>query len=235
MAKHDKLIKQLVFDAFFFAIILLFTLIPNIGYIQIGPSSFQFISVFVIIGAALFGWKRGLLYGFFFGLSSLIKVLITPTGWFDALFIMPWNSILPRMIFGLVSGLVFDLFKKILTRSQFFGAMIPLTLFLTFFHSFIVLTTIYVFNFNAVLTNMNLANTSISQGYVIIVLASLVGIQVIGEMLLSAVMAPILVALIYKQGIVAYNGKEDYITSKKITNKSFKQIFKEELSNIDKE
>ena len=230
--KNSLRVKQIVYDALFLALIALFTLVPNLGYIQLGPSSFQFISVIVIIGAALFGWKRGLLYGFFFGFFSLVKVLISAAGWFDALFIFPWNSILPRMIFGLLAGLLFDGIKKVTTKDQFILTLIPVSLFLSLVHSFLVLSCVYLFNFQEILTNLSLEELNPAYGYVLIVLGSLVGTQVLGEMIIAGLLSPFVISLIYKQNVVKYNGKEKILQKKYANMHSFRISFKETLNEL---
>lgn len=227
---NQKIIRHIVVDAMFLALITIFTLVPNIGYIPLGPVSIQFISVFVLIGAACFGWKRGLLYGFFFGLSSLIKVLTIPAGWFDALFLYPWNSVLPRIIFGLVAGLVFDWIRKHTNKDEFIICCIPAGIILTLFHSFIVLTLIYCFNVDAILTNMGLVGTSVTAGYVIIVLGSFVGLQIILEAVVGGAFTPLIMTIILRNNLVEFKGKEEKKSIKQQKANEFRNIFIEELS-----
>ena len=136
-------IKQIAYDAMFLAIILLMTFIPYVGYIQVGPISFTLIHIPVLIGAGLFGWKRGLLYGLFFGLSSLIKATTYP-GTIDFLFVNPLVSVLPRLLFGLIAGLLFSLLgkmKKLYQKSIF----LPLISFLlTIVHTILVLSMLFL-------------------------------------------------------------------------------------------
>lgn len=143
--KRDK-IRSIVYDAMFLAIFVVFTFVPYLGYITIGPVSFTYIHLFVILGAALFGWKRGLLYGFFMGIFSLIKAVQFP-GTADYFFLNPFISVFPRMIFGLASGLLFDRLKKIkfINQARFNRLLIPTSIFCSFFHTFIVVIMWYLF------------------------------------------------------------------------------------------
>lgn len=135
--------RQIAYDAMFLAIILIMTFIPYVGYIQIGPISFTLIHVPVLIGAALFGWKRGLLYGLFFGLSSLIKATTLP-GTIDFLFVNPLVSVLPRVLFGLASGFLLSLLEKLKKFYQK-GILLPLSaFFLTVVHTFLVLSMLFL-------------------------------------------------------------------------------------------
>ena len=113
-----KIFRSIAIDALFLALFILFTFVPWLGYYQVGPISFQIVHIFVLIGAAIFGWKKGLLYGFIFGLLSLIKAASFP-GTLDFAFLNPFVSILPRALFGFVAGFVFDIIKKHATLKQF--------------------------------------------------------------------------------------------------------------------
>lgn len=66
--------------------------------------------------------------------------------------------------------------------------------------------------------------------YVLIVLSSLVGIQVVGEMLIAGIISPLLISIVYKTNILKYNGKEEKI---KISRKKEKeQELRHEIQNI---
>lgn len=233
--KRSLKIKKIAIDSFFISLIILFTFVPNLGYISLGPYSFQIISNIVIIGAALFGFKRGTLYGLAFGLSSLIKVATYPAGWFDALFIYPWNSILPRLLFGMIAGLLFDLLKNNLTLDKYIIAIVPASLFLSLIHSFLVLSLVYLFSAGTIISNLDL-NAGFAAGYVIAVLGSFVGVGVIGEMVLAGLIVPTVVSLLYKTNLYKYDGKMENSHNNGIINKeSFRKIFIEELSKIKEE
>lgn len=140
----NKMIKSMVYDAMFIAIFVIFTYVPYLGLYTIGPVSFTILHIFVILGASLFGWKRGLMYGFFMGILTLFKAISYP-GTFDYFFINPFISVVPRMLFGLCSGLIFDFLKKILDQKQFTYALIPASIVCAFLHTFFVVLFWYVF------------------------------------------------------------------------------------------
>src|SRR5574344_166802 len=142
--KNRALLKQMAIDALFIALIAIFTYVPYTGYFTVGLISFTTIHIIVLLGAALFGYKRGLLYGFVFGLLSLIKAVGYPSI-ADYLFLNPFVSVLPRALFGLISGLVFDVLKKHTKPKTFNGLMFPLCGALTFLHTLLTLTCLYVF------------------------------------------------------------------------------------------
>lgn len=59
MNKRIDIIRNIVIDALFLALILLFTYVPQIGYIQVMPTmAITTIHLVVLIGASLFGWKK---------------------------------------------------------------------------------------------------------------------------------------------------------------------------------
>ena len=139
-----KIFRSIAMDALFLALFILFTFVPWLGYYQVGPISFQIVHIFVLIGAAIFGWKKGLLYGFIFGLLSLIKAASFP-GTLDFAFLNPFVSILPRALFGFVAGFVFDIIKKHATLKQFMISLPVLCFVLTCFHTFATLSCLYLF------------------------------------------------------------------------------------------
>src|SRR5574344_1727157 len=72
---------DITLDAMFIGIIILMGAVPQLGYIQILPwLSLTLLHLPVLIGAYLFGWKRGLLYGTAFGVTSWIVALTRSTG-----------------------------------------------------------------------------------------------------------------------------------------------------------
>lgn len=110
--------------ALFVAIIVLLSVTP-LGYISLGVINATTIQMPVIIGAVLFGWKKGAFLGGVFGLTSLLKNTIQPNvtsfvfspfipvfgeenGSFFAIII----SLLPRIMIGVVSALAFSMLSK---------------------------------------------------------------------------------------------------------------------------
>lgn len=130
----------------FLAIMLIMTFVPSLGFISIGGAiSITLLHIIVLIGAILMGWKRGLLYGFFFGILSLIKAATSPVSILDPYFVNPLISVLPRAAFGLLAGLSFDAIKKMKSNAMK-SLLIPVASFvLTIFHSVFVLTFLGLF------------------------------------------------------------------------------------------
>ena len=133
-------VKDIAVDAIFVAIIAIMTFVPYVGMITLPFLSFTLLHLPVLLGAYLFGWRKGLVFGTAMGLCSMIKAMTTPgLGTFDLLFIWPWISVLPRALFGFLSGLFFDLLHK---NSKLYGN--PLIVGLLSF-AFTVMHTVFVF------------------------------------------------------------------------------------------
>jgi uncharacterized membrane protein len=105
--------REMTILAMFIAIILIMTFVPYLGYVQI-PNfpSILLVHIPVLIGGALLGRKAGFLLGLTFGIGSLIKASYSPG--LDYLFIFPWVSVLPRILFGAVIYDVVRFFKKLI-------------------------------------------------------------------------------------------------------------------------
>lgn len=147
--KNKKKIFMLAIDALFLAIIVIMTFTP-LGFITIfGVVSNTLIHIPVLIGALLFGYKRGLVYGIFFGICSLLRAVTSPIGILDPYFVNPLVSVLPRALFGLLSGLTFDLIKKLPQKVS-----IPLiyvsSFILTIMHTILTLGILSLVNYSEI-------------------------------------------------------------------------------------
>lgn len=111
MLKRKQRILNITLDAMFLAIIILMAYTP-IGFLPLGMISVTIIHIPVLLGACLFGKKKGALYGLFFGLVSMFKALQSPVSILDPYFQNPIVSVLPRVLFGFIAGLLFDLVRK---------------------------------------------------------------------------------------------------------------------------
>ena len=181
-------IKMMVIDAFFIAIIAIFTFVPNIGFIAISPFiSFTLLHIPVLIGAYLFGYKRGLLYGLCFGICSYIQALTTGAG-FNLLFAYPWTAIPPRVLFGLVAGIIFSLIRK-LYKSPLKGIYLSVAaILLTLLHTCLVFLTLYIFfpiEVGGLLSSSNPVANGTSLTFLTIIL-----IGMAGEMALAGIIVP---------------------------------------------
>lgn len=117
--------REMTQTALLMAIIVLLALVPAIGYIPVGPIRATTIHIPVIIGAILLGPKRGALLGCVFGLTSLMTNTLSPTPAsfvFSPFIPIPGTeggsplalliTFPPRILIGVVAGLVFWAFEK---------------------------------------------------------------------------------------------------------------------------
>lgn len=142
--KNNKIILSMSIDAMFLALIAIFSYVPYLGYITIGPISFTTMHLLVLVGALFFGKGKGALYGFFMGLFSLLVCIQYP-GTVNYFFLNPFVSVLPRVLFGFLSGLFFDILRKRLNFKSFVAVSAPLCGLLTMFHTVLTLSCLYVF------------------------------------------------------------------------------------------
>ncbi|MDE5613162.1 MAG: ECF transporter S component [Treponemataceae bacterium] len=97
-----------------FSALIIVMMLTGLGYIRINPQvAYTILQVPVILATILGGLIPGLLTGFVFGLSSLIKSAVMPLSLLDPYFLNPLCSIVPRLIIPIVTWLVFTGLKKI--------------------------------------------------------------------------------------------------------------------------
>lgn len=122
--KEVKNTSDLVKMALFVAIIILLSVTP-LGYIHLGVINATTIQIPVIIGAILFGWKKGAFLGGVFGITSMIKNTIQPnaTSFVFSPFVPVFGKdkgslfaivvcIASRVMIGVVAGLLFKALSK---------------------------------------------------------------------------------------------------------------------------
>ncbi|MFA6755066.1 MAG: ECF transporter S component [Bacilli bacterium] len=226
--KNRILLKQLVIDALFIALMAVFTYVPYIGYITLGPISFTTVHVLVILGAALYGYKRGLLYGTVMGIFSLIKAINYP-GVIDYLFVDPLISVLPRALFGLFTGLIFDALRKHVSQEHFNYLTFIVSPIMTFVHTLLTLSSLYVFGIllgsNEGIWTISKAlglvdivtsiNNSYSSFWVFIL--SFVSLGALAEMVVSLILVPTCYIIIHNSyGIGGVTRKDKQIIKKSL-------------------
>jgi uncharacterized membrane protein len=181
--------KDIATDAFFIAIIAVMGFIPQVGYISVTPwLSLTLCHLPVLIGAYLFGWKKGTLYGLAFGITSWIEALLTGTG-FNALFIVPWVSVLPRVVFGFLSGLTFQLLKKTPKIDGNGVAVGVISALLTCLHTVLVFLDLYAF-YPSLIGSYFASSNPVAEG-VALTFLGLIGLGMVGEASLAAISVPL--------------------------------------------
>ena len=99
--------RSIAIAGVFSALVVVMCITP-LGYIPINPTiTYTILHVPVVFAAILGGPIAGMIVGAVFGLTSLIKNAIAPVGLLSPLMVNPIISILPRIMIGLVTWLVF--------------------------------------------------------------------------------------------------------------------------------
>ncbi|OTN91807.1 ECF transporter S component [Enterococcus faecium] len=119
---------RLVLRAILLAIIIVQAMVPWLGFIPLGFISLTIIHIIVIIAAVVLGPKDGMVIGLFWGIATIVRAYAMPTTPFDTLvFTNPIISVVPRVLVGLVAGLVFHWIyqknKSITISSAFAGVL----------------------------------------------------------------------------------------------------------------
>lgn len=95
------------------AIIIIQSMVPFLGFIPFFVISLTIIHITVIVAAVTLGTKDGMLIGLIWGLLTMFRAWTMPTTPLDTLiFTNPIVSVLPRILVGLVAGVVFTILYK---------------------------------------------------------------------------------------------------------------------------
>lgn len=103
---------RFVLAAILSALIIVMTVVPYTGYINYGGIEITTLHIVVILGAVALGWKYGLLLGTVWGVSCIVRCYVAFPVYLDFGFGNFFVACLPRMLVGVVAGLVFAAFKK---------------------------------------------------------------------------------------------------------------------------
>lgn len=131
-------IKNLVFASILAAL----TIILSLPYlvIPVNKVAFTLAHIPVLLGVVSLGKKYGVILGGVMGVTSMVLAFITLGD--NAPFTNPLLSVLPRMLFGLVTFYLYQGFTKLFKKKEI---AIPFTFAAgTLFHSIIVLTLLYI-------------------------------------------------------------------------------------------
>lgn len=109
--RRNKNVFQITMIAMILAILIIQTFVPVLGYIPLGPLDITIVHITVILSAVLFGPKIGLIVGAIWGILSMTRAFMQPTP-FNVVFLNPFISVLPRLLVGWVSGVVFEFLSK---------------------------------------------------------------------------------------------------------------------------
>ncbi|MBQ9553187.1 MAG: ECF transporter S component [Clostridia bacterium] len=133
-------LKKLTLASVFAALIVVFTVVPNLGYISTGVIEITTLHIVTILGAVFLGWKYGAVLGGVWGVTCLVRAFTNPL-WLP--FTNPLISVLPRIFVGLVAGLVFAGLRKTKLNKALCAAISAAAATLT--NTVLVLSALYIF------------------------------------------------------------------------------------------
>ncbi len=114
MRSEDKKLNYKIAVTGAFSAVVIILGITRLGFISVNPAvSLTILQIPVILTALLAGFIPGVAVGLVFGVFSLIQAAMSPAGALDPLFINPLVSIVPRMMIGVITYLVYFLLRKI--------------------------------------------------------------------------------------------------------------------------
>lgn len=140
--KLHQQIRFLSYNAITLAIILLMAG-TKIGYITLGFLSITLIHIPCLVFSYQTGYKYSYIYGLMFGFSSMMMAFVASTG-FDIIFRNPLISVVPRVIFAIVAGVVFTFVKKIQNLKLRTTVCAISSMLLTMLHTLLVMTFLYI-------------------------------------------------------------------------------------------
>ena len=136
--------KKLALTGAFSALVIVLA-ITNLGLIPIGATaSITILQIPVILIVMLAGLGEGLFVGAVFGIMTLIRAAMSPSGILDPLFVNPLCSVLPRMLLAVVAWAVWKLLDKVLHCPKTLSAGIT-GFVATVAHTLLVIGCIYIF------------------------------------------------------------------------------------------
>lgn len=110
MKKRENL-RKLILCAILSALVVAMTFIPYTGYFSYGVVEITTLHIVTILAGVLLGWKYGSIVGLVWGITCLVRAYMMPV-FLPFGFGNPLISVLPRVLVGLVSGLVFGGLKR---------------------------------------------------------------------------------------------------------------------------
>lgn len=179
--KKNRNVFQMTIISMLIAILIIQTFVPILGYIPLGPIDVTIVHITVILAAVLFGSKTGLAIGTAWGLLSMLRAYVQPTP-FNIVFLNPLISVVPRMLVGWVSGLLFQAIKNRLSErwSYTITALVG-----TLMNTVLVLGGIYVFTAETYADALG-----VSQNVLLTALGAVVATNGVIEMIASMIILP---------------------------------------------
>ena len=173
------------------AFIIIQTFVPFLGNIPIPPLNQTIIHITVIVAAFVLSTKDGMLVGLVWGLARMVKAYTLPASPLDLLlWTNPVIAVVPRVMVGLVAGLVFHAFLK---RKQEKVGMVTAAVLGSLTNTVLVLGFIALFYGNEYATALNVDPSNLLK-----VLAGIVATNGIGEAVAAGLIAPFIATALMK-------------------------------------
>lgn len=187
---HQKT-RQNTLLAIFGTIVIVQNLVPFLGNIPIGPLSITLIHITVIVAAIVLGPVQGMLVGGIWGMITFVRAFVWPTSPIAVIcFTNPLISVLPRILVGAAAGYGYLQLKKRLSSKK---AMVIAAMMGSMTNTLLVLGQIYIFYHNQA---PRLYAVDVRQ--LLPYLLGVVGTNGIPEMLLAAIMVPLIATVLLK-------------------------------------
>lgn len=187
---HQKT-RQNTLLAIFGTIVIVQNLIPFLGNIPIGPLSITLIHITVIVAAIVLGPVQGMLVGGIWGMITFVRAFVWPTSPIAVIcFTNPLISVLPRILVGAAAGYGYLQLKKRFSSKK---AMVIAAMMGSMANTLLVLGQIYIFYHNQA---PRLYAVDVRQ--LLPYLLGVVGTNGIPEMLLAAIMVPLIATVLLK-------------------------------------
>ena len=173
------------------AFIIVQTFVPFLGNIPIPPLNPTIIHITGIVAAFVLSTKDGMLVGLVWGLARMVKAYTLPASPLDLLlWTNPVIAVVPRVMVGLVAGLVFHAFLK---RKQEKVGMVTAAVLGSLTNTVLVLGFIALFYGNEYATALNVDPSNLLK-----VLAGIVATNGIGEAVAAGLIAPFIATALMK-------------------------------------
>lgn len=154
-----------------------------LGLIPIGPIRATTLHIPVVIGAITYGPVVGGILGFFFGMISWIKQFTTPTV-MSFIFMNPLISVLPRIMIGIGTGLIYQALKRTIGKKSLVAPISISAAAGSMINTGLVMGLIYLFYAEPY---MQARGEAVEKAFTIIL--GIVGINGVPEMIVCALIA----------------------------------------------
>lgn len=182
---------RLVIRAILTAIIILQTMVPFLGFIPIGITSLTIIHITVIVAAIVLGTRDGMFIGLVWGIFTIIRAFTSPTTPLDiTVFTNPIISVLPRVLVGLVAGILFTwLYRK--TKKVVLASIVA-AIFGTLTNTVLVLTLM-----GTLYTSLVATTYGVDASALFVTLGAIAVTNGVSEVITAVILTPILVKALF--------------------------------------